>query len=154
MQYHVHNLKVYPDLCLECKYNTVEQQIDNARPKQHKHPIRTYRGIIRHLRKILLQSRQPNSRPLEQKTMTLPLSQVVVPMWRYYLKEREERALLSVCKSYQHLKRICDLNSTVNYQGRATVETSTPYKTCKRCCNSNERSTGMNTTTEWNDGEN
>ena len=42
---------------------------------------------------------------------------------------------------------------TFNYQGRATVETPTPNKICRRCCNSNERPTGMNTTIVCDDCE-
>ena len=53
----------------------------------------------------------------------------------------------------QQLSESVIWTKTVNYPGRATVETSTPNNTCWRC-NNNERPTGINTTIEWEDGEN
>ena len=37
---------------------------------------------------------------------------------------------------------VSDFHSTVNCPGRTTEETSTPNKSCRKCCKNDERPTG------------
>ena len=71
-------------------------------------------------------------------------------MGRFQLNQNSKLPLFSV---FAVVPFNCCVYSCKPFVVIKTVETFIPNKICRRC-NNNERPTGINTTIEWDDGEN